>query len=72
MFWNWERWVWQATIIPVGILACGYLTYHTIRGYIQPGLDKTSEFKVKARFSTGILIFYGLFILAKEYMKIFL
>lgn len=62
----------KMSIIPVGILSCAYLTYHTIRGYIQPGLDKTSEFKIKARLSTGIIIFYGVFVLVKEYLKLFI
>lgn len=60
----------RMSIIPVGILINIYMTYNMIIGYIQPGLDKTKEFKVKARLSTGCLIFYGLFVLLYEYNRV--
>jgi len=60
----------RMSILPIGILMVIYQTYNMIIGYIQPGLDKTSEFKVKARLSTGFLIFYGLFVLFYEYWRL--
>ena len=62
----------KLSIIPVGILMIIYMVYYTVQGYIQPGLDKTKEFKVKARLSTGWLIFYGLFILFEEFSKLWM
>lgn len=57
-------------LIPVIVLIIVYGIVNTYMGYKNPSIDKSSEFKFRARFSTGLLIFYIVFCLSTEFLKL--
>ncbi len=57
-------------LIPVIVLIIIYGIVNTYMGYKNPSIDKSSEFKFRARFSTGLLIFYIVFCLSTEFLKL--
>ncbi|MBE6124084.1 MAG: hypothetical protein E7184_00880 [Erysipelotrichaceae bacterium] len=60
----------RTKVIPVAILIMVYLATQTYLGYKNPAIDKSAEFKFRARFSTGLIIFYVVFCLSTEILKL--
>lgn len=60
----------SSILIPVIVLMIIFMATQTFFGYKNPAIDKSTEFKYKARLSTGLIIFYVVFCLSAELLKL--
>ena len=51
------------TVLPIIFFIVGYNLVFTFMGFKNPGLNNAKSYKVQARFSTAMLIFYSVFCL---------
>lgn len=60
------------TVLPLIIMITGYNLVFTFMGFKNPGLNNAKSYKVQARFSTAMLIFYFIFCLVNPVSQILL